>query len=164
MVLSSTADYKTFKHHDTLAIKRLDWTSFENIEKTGEIEPRLTGLDTKKTQRILAPSVGKKVEYGLRMHKMEVPGHGTFWGHDGTVWGAGAMSMIRADGMSQMSVAVNLLRYLGEAGAPSTRCRAARFLPAGDVRQRKCTVGWRPDLCPESGARSTSGRFCVHRA
>ena len=163
MVLSSTAALQTFKYRDNLAIKRLDWTSFEIIEKTGEIEPRLTGLDTKKTQR-LAPSVGKKVEYGLSLHKMEAPGHGTFWGHDGTVWGAGTMSMIRADGMSQMSVAVNLMRCLGEAGVPSTRCRAARFLPAGDVRQRKCTVGWRPDLCPESEARSTSGRFCVHRA
>lgn len=25
---------------------------------------------------------GKKIDYG----KMEVPGHGTFWGPDGTVW------------------------------------------------------------------------------
>jgi D-alanyl-D-alanine carboxypeptidase len=54
---------------------------------------------------------GKKIEYGLGLHKMEVSGHGTFWGHDGTVWGAGAMSMIRADGKRQMSVAVNLMRW-----------------------------------------------------
>jgi D-alanyl-D-alanine carboxypeptidase len=26
---------------------------------------------------------GKKITYGLGLHKMEVPGHGTFWGHDG---------------------------------------------------------------------------------
>ena len=38
---------------------------------------------------------------------MEIPGHGTFWGHDGTVWGAGALTMTRADGKRQMSVAVN---------------------------------------------------------
>ena len=54
---------------------------------------------------------GKKIEYGLGLHKMEIPGHGTFWGHDGTVWGAGAMSMTRADGKRQMSVAVNLMRW-----------------------------------------------------
>ena len=54
---------------------------------------------------------GKKIDYGLGLHKMEVPGHGTFWGHDGTVWGAGAMSMTRADGKRQMSVAVNLMRW-----------------------------------------------------
>ena len=63
---------------------------------------------------------GKKIDYGLGLHKMEVPGHGTFWGHDGTVWGAGAMSMIRADGKRQMSVAVNLMRWnkLDSSGKP----------------------------------------------
>ena len=50
------------------------------------------------------------VDYGLGLHKVEVPGHGTFWGHDGTVWGSGAVSMIRADGERQMSIAVNLTR------------------------------------------------------
>ena len=63
---------------------------------------------------------GKKIEYGLGLHKMEIPGHGTFWGHDGTVWGAGAMSMTRADGKRQMSVAVNLMRWnkLDSSGKP----------------------------------------------
>ena len=27
---------------------------------------------------------GKKITYGLGLHKMEPPGHSTFWGHDGT--------------------------------------------------------------------------------
>jgi len=51
---------------------------------------------------------------------MEVLGHGTFWGHDGTIWGAGAISMTRADGKRQMSVAVNLMRWnkLDVAGKP----------------------------------------------
>jgi len=63
---------------------------------------------------------GKKIDYGLGLHKMEVPGHGTFWGHDGTVWGAGAMSMTRADGKRQMSVAINLIRWnkLDSSGKP----------------------------------------------
>ena len=54
---------------------------------------------------------GKTIDYGLGLHRMVVPGHGTFWGHDGTTWGAGAMAMIRADGKRQMSVAVNLMRW-----------------------------------------------------
>lgn len=63
---------------------------------------------------------GKKIEYGLGLQKMEVPGHGTFWGHEGTVWGAGAMTMTRADGKRQMSIVVNLMRWnkLDSAGKP----------------------------------------------
>ena len=63
---------------------------------------------------------GKRIEYGLGLHKMDVPGQGTFWGHDGTVWGAGAISMTRADGKRQMSVMVNLMRWnkLDSSGNP----------------------------------------------
>jgi D-alanyl-D-alanine carboxypeptidase len=63
---------------------------------------------------------GKTIEYGLGLHKMEIPGHGTFWGHDGTVWGTGAISMTRADGKRQMSIAINLTRWnkLDDAGKP----------------------------------------------
>ncbi|QIS12553.1 serine hydrolase domain-containing protein [Nocardia arthritidis] len=62
----------------------------------------------------------KLIEYGLGLHRVEVPGHGTFWGHDGSVWGGGAISMTRADGHRQMSVAVNLQRWnrLGPNGIP----------------------------------------------
>jgi D-alanyl-D-alanine carboxypeptidase len=54
---------------------------------------------------------GKRIDYGLGLHKMEIPGEGTFWGHDGTVWGAGAISMTRAGGKRQISVMVNLMRW-----------------------------------------------------
>ncbi|GAA3309967.1 serine hydrolase domain-containing protein [Streptomyces cinereospinus] len=63
---------------------------------------------------------GSTIEYGLGLHKVTVPDCGTFWGHDGTVWGAGTMSLTRADGRRQMSVAVNLMRWneLDSAGVP----------------------------------------------
>jgi D-alanyl-D-alanine carboxypeptidase len=63
---------------------------------------------------------GKRIDYGLGLHRVERPGCGTFWGHDGSVWGAGAISMTRADGKRQMSVAVNLQRWnrLDSAGKP----------------------------------------------
>jgi len=41
-------------HHNNLTIKRPAWTASENVEKVGEIEPRLTPKDTKKTQRTCA--------------------------------------------------------------------------------------------------------------
>ncbi|GAA2332831.1 beta-lactamase family protein [Streptomyces kunmingensis] len=56
---------------------------------------------------------GRTIEYGLGLHPMEEPGQGTYWGHGGTVWGGGALAMIRADGRRQMAVAVNLQRWNG---------------------------------------------------
>ncbi|WP_309234799.1 serine hydrolase domain-containing protein [Nocardia sp. XZ_19_385] len=63
---------------------------------------------------------GKTLDYGLGLQKMTVPGHGTYWGHEGSVWGGGAMSMISADGERQMSMMVNLQRWnrLDSAGKP----------------------------------------------
>ncbi|MFG2289244.1 serine hydrolase domain-containing protein [Streptomyces sp. NPDC048595] len=63
---------------------------------------------------------GKVIDYGLGLHPMEAPGQGTFWGHGGTVWGAGALAMTRADGKRQMAVAVNLQRWnrLDSSGRP----------------------------------------------
>ncbi|WP_166020255.1 serine hydrolase domain-containing protein [Streptomyces chilikensis] len=63
---------------------------------------------------------GRTIDYGLGLHPMELPGQETFWGHGGTVWGAGALAMARADGRRQMAVAVNLQRWngLGPSGEP----------------------------------------------
>jgi D-alanyl-D-alanine carboxypeptidase len=60
------------------------------------------------------------LDYGLGLHRKDVPGHGTSWGHDGSVWGGGAISMASADGRRQLSVAVNLQRWnrLDESGRP----------------------------------------------
>lgn len=62
----------------------------------------------------------KKIDYGLGLTRKDVPGLGTFWGHDGSAWDSGAVSWIRADGGRQMSVAVNLQRWnrLNAAGIP----------------------------------------------
>ncbi|WP_245670852.1 serine hydrolase domain-containing protein [Nocardia flavorosea] len=53
---------------------------------------------------------GQQIEYGLGLHKVQLPGCGTLWGHDGSVFGASMMSLHSADGQRQMSVAVNLVR------------------------------------------------------
>lgn len=54
---------------------------------------------------------GSTLSYGLGLQKVEVPGCGTYWGNEGTVWGAGTVSMTRADGRRQMSIAINLMRW-----------------------------------------------------
>jgi D-alanyl-D-alanine carboxypeptidase len=54
---------------------------------------------------------GSTIQYGLGLHKVDIPDCGTFWGHDGTVWGAGTISLTRADGQRQVSIAVNLQRW-----------------------------------------------------
>ncbi|MEW2068997.1 serine hydrolase domain-containing protein [Streptomyces sp. NPDC007346] len=63
---------------------------------------------------------GRTIDYGLGLHPMEDPGHDTFWGHGGTVWGGGTLAMIRADGKRQLAVAVNLQRWnrLDPSGRP----------------------------------------------
>jgi D-alanyl-D-alanine carboxypeptidase len=63
---------------------------------------------------------GKTIDYGLGLHPVTAPGQGTFWGHGGTVWGAGALAMTRADGKRQMAVAVNQQRWnrLDSSGRP----------------------------------------------
>jgi len=96
-----------------------DLNRFFGLLLSGEIIKRSSLAEMQRTVPVISFE-GKKIEYGLGLHKMEVPGHGTFWGHDGTVWGAGAMTMIRADGKRQMSVAVNLMRWnkLDSSGKP----------------------------------------------
>ncbi|MEU7531765.1 serine hydrolase domain-containing protein [Saccharothrix sp. NPDC042600] len=63
---------------------------------------------------------GQLIDYGLGLHKLEIPGCGTFWGHDGSTWGAASESWVRADGGRRMSVAVNLTRWneLDSSGNP----------------------------------------------
>lgn len=62
----------------------------------------------------------KTIEYGLGLYPTEAPGQATFWGHGGTVWGGGTLSVTRADGNRQLSLALNLQRWntLDPAGKP----------------------------------------------
>src|SRR5262249_22106528 len=96
-----------------------DLNRFYGLLLAGEIVNKSSLVEMQRTVPVISQE-GKKITYGLGLHKMEVPGHGTFWGHDGTVWGGGAMTMTRADSKRQMSVAVNLTRWnkLDSSGKP----------------------------------------------
>ncbi|MFI6423077.1 serine hydrolase domain-containing protein [Streptomyces sp. NPDC050842] len=75
----------------------------------GGIVSRASLAQMQRTVPVIALD-GSMIEYGLGLHKV-TKDCGTFWGHDGSVWGAGTISLTRADGKRQMSVAVNLQRW-----------------------------------------------------
>ncbi|WP_396452878.1 serine hydrolase domain-containing protein [Actinomadura sp.] len=50
------------------------------------------------------------MNYGLGLYSLDLP-CGTFWGHDGAVFGAGTQSLTSAGGARQVSVALNLTNY-----------------------------------------------------
>jgi D-alanyl-D-alanine carboxypeptidase len=85
----------------------------------GKVVNRSSLAEMQRTVPVIALD-GRKIDYGLGLHKVEVPGCGTFWGNDGTVWGAETVSLTRADGLRQMSVALNLVRWnrLDSSGKP----------------------------------------------
>ena len=96
-----------------------DLNHFFGMLLAGEIVNQSSLAQMQRTVPVISFE-GKRIDYGLGLHRRTVPGRGTFWGHDGSTWGAGAISMTSADGKRQMSVAVNLQRWnpLDSAGRP----------------------------------------------
>jgi D-alanyl-D-alanine carboxypeptidase len=96
-----------------------DLNRYFRVLLAGEIVNQSSLAQMQRTVPVISQE-GKEIEYGLGLHRREVPGGGTFWGHDGSAWGAGAISMTSADGERQMSVAVNLQRWnrLDSSGKP----------------------------------------------
>jgi D-alanyl-D-alanine carboxypeptidase len=96
-----------------------DLNRFYGMLLAGEIVDQSSLAQMRRTVPVISQE-GKTIDYGLGLHPMEIPGGDTFWGHGGTVWGAGAMSMTRADGRRQLSIAINLQRWnrLDSSGRP----------------------------------------------
>jgi D-alanyl-D-alanine carboxypeptidase len=87
-----------------------DLNDFFDMLLAGEIVNRSSLAQMQRTVPVISQE-GKTIDYGHGLHRKNVPGRGIFWGHDGSVWGAGAISMTSADGKRQMSIAVNLQRW-----------------------------------------------------
>jgi D-alanyl-D-alanine carboxypeptidase len=85
----------------------------------GKIVNRQSLTQMRRTVPVIAQD-GQTIDYGLGLHKVTIPGCGTFWGSDGTVWGAESISLTRQDGKRQMSVAMNVVRWnhLDSTGKP----------------------------------------------
>ncbi|WP_067564118.1 serine hydrolase domain-containing protein [Nocardia acidivorans] len=96
-----------------------DLNRFFALLLSGEIVSRSALEQMRRTGPVISFE-GKTIHYGLGLHKMIIPGSGIHWGHDGSVWGGGALSLTSADGARQLSVAVNLQRWnrLGPDGRP----------------------------------------------
>ncbi|WP_230329526.1 serine hydrolase domain-containing protein [Nocardia aurantiaca] len=96
-----------------------DLNRFFGLLLSGEIISRSSLAQMQHTVPVVSFE-GKTLDYGLGLQKMTVPGHGTYWGHEGSVWGGGAISMTGADGKRQVSIAVNLQRWnrLDSSGNP----------------------------------------------
>lgn len=87
-----------------------DLNRFFGLLLAGEIISRASLAQMRRTVPVIAFD-GKTGDYGLGLQKTTVPGLGTYWGHEGSVWGGGATSMTSADGTRQLSFAVNLQRW-----------------------------------------------------
>ena len=96
-----------------------DLNRFYGVLLAGEIVGPASLAQMQRTVPVVSQE-GRTIDYGLGLQPTEAPGQDTFWGHGGTVWGAGALSMTRADGRRQLSVAVNLQRWnaLDASGRP----------------------------------------------
>lgn len=96
-----------------------DLNRFFRLLLAGEIVSPSSLAQMRRTVPVISQE-GKLIDYGLGLHPLEAPGQATFWGHGGTVWGGGALAVIRADGERQLSVAMNLQRWnrLDSAGVP----------------------------------------------
>lgn len=94
-----------------------DLNRFFGLLLAGEIVSRSSLDQMRRTTEIISQE-NELIDYGLGLYPAK--GQDVFWGHGGTVWGGGTLSMARADGQRQMSVAVNLQRWnrLDAAGRP----------------------------------------------
>ncbi|MFD9033935.1 serine hydrolase domain-containing protein [Streptomyces sp. NPDC059567] len=110
----------------------------------GGIVSRSSLTEMQRTVPVVALD-GTMIQYGLGLHRLDIPGCGTFWGHDGTVWGAGTVSWTRSDGARQMSFGVNLQRWneVDSSGTP-------RHHPIDDAL---ATLDDRGLCAPDRGAR-----------
>ncbi|GAA3796091.1 serine hydrolase domain-containing protein [Streptomyces phyllanthi] len=52
-----------------------------------------------------------RMDYGLGIYPLDLPGCGRFWGHDGAVFGAGTIALSSRDGRRQFAMGWNLMKY-----------------------------------------------------
>lgn len=85
------------------------------------LEPRMLA-EMKRTVPVIDPVTGERTGngYGLGLMRRELGTCGTYWGHDGLVFGMATMSLHSTDGSRHLTYATNLTRYhhLDENGMP----------------------------------------------
>lgn len=106
-----------------------DMNRFFGMLLAGEIVSPSSLERMRRTGQVIAFD-GSRIDYGLGLHRVQAPGLGTFWGHDGSVWGAGSVSLTSEDGRRQLSAAVNHQRWnqLDASGVPQPHAIDAALL------------------------------------
>ncbi|TDD80573.1 class A beta-lactamase-related serine hydrolase [Actinomadura darangshiensis] len=86
---------------------------------TGGLIGKGTLAQMKRTVPVKDADGNVLMNYGLGLYSLDLP-CGTFWGHDGAVFGAGTQALSSAGGARQVSVSLNLMKYqqLNANGAP----------------------------------------------
>ncbi|MGW4248320.1 serine hydrolase domain-containing protein [Nocardia sp. NPDC004722] len=87
-----------------------DLNHFYGLLLAGEIVSRSALEQMQRTAPVVSFE-GKLIDYGLGLQRTAIPGSGIHWGHEGSVWGAGAITLTSADNTRQVTLAVNLQRW-----------------------------------------------------
>jgi len=96
-----------------------DLNSFYRALLTGGLVGRASLAEMQRTVPVKDADGNTLMNYGLGIYSLDLP-CGTYWGHDGAVFGAGTQSLSSADGRRQISLGINLMKYqrLGADGVP----------------------------------------------
>ncbi|MFE3190913.1 serine hydrolase domain-containing protein [Nocardia sp. NPDC059240] len=87
-----------------------DLNHFYSLLLAGDIVSREALEQMQRTAPVVSFE-GKLIDYGLGLQRTTLPDSGIHWGHEGSVWGAGAISLTSADNTRQLTLAVNLQRW-----------------------------------------------------
>ncbi|QXJ24184.1 beta-lactamase family protein [Actinomadura graeca] len=96
-----------------------DLNTFYRALFTGGLISPLSLAQMQQTVPVKDTDGNVTMKYGLGIYSLTAP-CGTYWGHNGIVFGAGTQSLTSADGRRQVSFSVNLTKYqrLDADGAP----------------------------------------------
>jgi D-alanyl-D-alanine carboxypeptidase len=97
-----------------------DLNTFYRALLTGKLLGRGSLTEMQRTVPVQDADGNTLMNYGLGLYSLELP-CGTFWGHDGVVFGAGTQALSSVDGRRQLALGFNLTKYqqLNGQGVPS---------------------------------------------
>ncbi|GAA4241371.1 serine hydrolase domain-containing protein [Actinomadura meridiana] len=108
-------DYSTFNMSwastaGALVSTMRDLNRFYRALLTGRLVSEGSLAEMERTVPVKDADGNVLMNYGLGIYSIELP-CGTFWGHDGAVFGAATQSLSSAGGARQISLALNLTKY-----------------------------------------------------
>ena len=87
-----------------------DLNTFFRALLTGKLIGRGSLTEMQRTVPVKDANGTTLMNYGLGLYSLQLP-CGTFWGHDGAVFGAGTQVLASVDGRRQVALGINLMKY-----------------------------------------------------